>query len=68
MRQIQFRIYVQNSAGHSIYIEYIHEYQVWFFYKSVIKGQLISEAIFLVLNSSKKRTQYLKNFVLAKGQ
>ena len=29
------------------------------------KGQLISEAIFLALNSSKKRTQYLKFFALA---
>ena len=29
------------------------------------KGQLISEEIFLVLNSSKKRTQYLKFFALA---
>ena len=28
------------------------------------KGQLISEAIFLVLNSSKTRTKYLKNFAL----
>ena len=31
----------------------------------VTKGQLISEAIFLALNSSKKRTQYLKLFALA---
>ena len=29
------------------------------------KGQLISEAIFLSFNSSKKRTKYLQNFALA---
>ena len=32
------------------------------------EGQIISETIFLVLNSSKKRTKYLPNSALAKGQ
>ena len=31
----------------------------------LIKGQIISEAIFLVLNSSKKQTKCLQNFALA---
>ena len=31
----------------------------------MVKGQIISEAIFLVLNSSKKQTEYLQNFALA---